>query len=324
MGYGTKIQESALAELNRRKQSAESEALEKAEAFYTRRPEARAIKAKIAGNAAGAGKAVLRGGDVRGELEKLRENAAKLNAEYDRLLALEGLTREDLQPRYACEKCKDTGIYEGRMCSCLRNLQRSFAYQQLNMDAPLEACTFDAFSLEYYRDDPKVYNQMAGVFAACKSYAEQFRADSPSLLFWGGTGLGKTHLSLAIASAAIEKGFGVIYSSVQSLAVALERERFARHDGDGDTTEEQMLACDLLILDDLGAEFPSSYVNACLSDVINARLLSKKPTIISTNLTTRELEDRYSQRVYSRIMGGYGKMGFLGRDIRLQNRQNRK
>lgn len=324
MGYGKKIYEEAAAELERRRQAAESAAAGRLEDFYRKHPEARELRSAIASNAAGAAKAVLGGGDVHAEMERLRERAAALNEQYDRLLRESGLTRRDVTPQYACEKCRDTGFVDGRMCSCLRQLQRSLAYEKLSMDAPLEKCTFDTFSLDYYSGDDRAFSQMKSVLSACRSYAERFRANSSSLLFWGGTGLGKTHLSLAIAGAAIEKGFGVIYGSVQSFAVALERERFDRRaPEDSGDTNSQLLSCDLLILDDLGTEFPSNYVNAALYNVVNARLLAERPTIISTNLNMKELEERYGERFASRISGYYGTLAFLGTDIRVERARRR-
>lgn len=322
MGYGKKIYEEAKAELENRKQKAEGEAAKKLSGFYLRYPQARELREAMAKNAAGAAKAVVRGGDVRAELQRLQERAGKLNAEYDRLLQEAGLTREDISPRYACPACKDTGFVDGRLCGCFLELQRSLAYEKLSMDVPLEKCTFSSFSLSYYQEDPRAYRQMENIFAACKSYGEKFRKNSPSLLFKGGTGLGKTHLSLAIAGTVIEKGFGVIYGSAQSFAVSLEKERFdRREDGELSDTHSQLLSCDLLILDDLGTEFPSAYVNAALYDIINSRMLAEKPTIISTNLSMKELEERYSERFASRITGYYGKLEFLGKDIRIEKRK---
>ena len=86
------------------------------------------------------------------------------------------------------------------------------------------------------------------------------------------------------------------------------------------STQAQLTSCDLLILDDLGTEFPSPYVNAALYDILNTRMMAEKPTIISTNLSLKELEDRYSQRFASRVTGYYGKLEFLGRDVRVQKR----
>ncbi len=324
MGYGKKIFEEARAELERRRQRAESEAEERRSAFYLRYPQAGELREAMAKNAAGAAKAVVRGGDVRAELQRLQERAGTLNAEYDHLLREAGLSREEISPRYTCPLCKDTGFTDGRMCRCFLELQRSLAYEKLSMNVPLEKCTFSSFSLSYYQEDPRAYRQMENIFAACKGYAEKFRKNSPSLLFKGGTGLGKTHLSLAIAGAVIEKGFGVIYGSAQSFAVSLEKERFdRREDGEPGDTHSQLLSCDLLILDDLGTEFPSAYVNAALYDIINSRMLAEKPTIISTNLSMKELEERYSERFASRIAGYYGMLGFLGNDIRIEKRKQK-
>ena len=228
-----------------------------------------------------------------------------------------------MTPQYQCSLCRDTGFVDGRICSCFKNLQRRMAYERLSMSVPLENSTFEGFSLEYYQEDERTYKQMEKVFYACKNYADKFRADSPSLLFKGGTGLGKTHLSLAIAGKAIEKGFGVVYGSAQSFAVALERERFDRDLPEDGGTDAQLAECDLLILDDLGTEFPSAYVNAALYNIINTRMMAGRPTIISTNLSLKELEQRYSQRFASRVTGYYGKLEFLGKDVRVQKRLRR-
>ncbi len=324
MGYGKEIYEEAKNELERRRQSADRAAQERLEEFYARCPRAQAVKEAIGSLSAKTAMAVLGGKDAREELEGLRNRVAELNKEYDKLLAEHGLARRDVAPRRVCDKCGDTGFVDGKMCSCMKQLQKAIAYQKLSMDVPLEKSTFETFSLEHYRGDERAYRQMEAVYRTCRDYARNLRADSPSFLFKGGTGLGKTHLSLAIAGAAIEKGMGVIYGSAQSFASALEKERFDREGGDGaDTTYSQLTTCDLLILDDLGTEVSSSFVKAALYDVINTRMQGSRPTIISTNLSMSELEKNYSQRFASRIAGYYGKLEFLGRDVRVQKLQSR-
>lgn len=320
MGYGNKTYLAAYQELEQRKRLAEEKAEQERERFYELCPRAKEIREEMAQNAAGAAKAVLAGGDVRAEITRMKDRGLALKEEYNRLLAENHFTEADVTPQYQCKLCRDTGFVDGRMCSCLKNLQRRLAYDKLSMSVPLESCTFESFSLDYYKEDEKTLRQMEKVFRACQNYGEKFRADSPSLLFKGGTGLGKTHLSLAIAGKAIEKGFGVIYGSAQTFAVALERERFDRDLPEDGDTNSQLIECDLLILDDLGTEFSSSYVNAALYNVVNSRMLANKPTIISTNLSLKELEERYSQRFASRVTGYYGKLEFVGRDVRVQKR----
>ena len=80
--------------------------------------------------------------------------------------------------------------------------------------------------------------------------------------------------------------------------------------------QEMLLSCDLLILDDLGAEFSTSFTVAALYNIINSRINAGLPVIISTNLTPTELEAKYTQRITSRIIGCYTSLIFCGRDIR--------
>lgn len=212
MGYGNKIFQAACQELERRKRQAEELADRGRERILRAVPPGPGDSGRRwPRTAAGAAKAVLSGGDVRAEISRMKDRGLALKAEFNQLLAEHHLTEADVTPQYQCLACRDTGFVDGRMCACLKSLQRRMAFEKLSMSVPLENCTFESFSLDYYKDDERAYRQMEKVFAACKSYGEKFRADSPSLLFKGGTGLGKTHLSLAIAGKAIEKGFGVIY-----------------------------------------------------------------------------------------------------------------
>ena len=58
--------------------------------------------------------------------------------------------------------------------------------------------------------------------------------------------------------------------------------------------------------------------------MVNARILAERPTIISTNLNLKELEDRYSPRFASRILGAFGTVEFLGSDVRVQKLKERR
>ena len=190
MGYGKKIYREAYAQLEQRRTAAEQAARDRLNDFLSRYPQAAEVRQEMASNAAGAAKDLLGGGDVRGRLEKRQEKGMQLRETYEHLLRENGLSREDLEPKYVCPKCKDTGFVNGEMCDCFRKLQRDMAYRRLNLQVPLEKCTFATFSLEPYRGDDRAYQQMSSIFAACQDYAQRFRAQSPSLLFMGGTGLG--------------------------------------------------------------------------------------------------------------------------------------
>ncbi len=324
MGYGKDVYQAVMEKLNLQRVAAEQESRRRRDDFYAACPRAAEIERLLSHTAVQAAKAVLGSGNSGEILAKLKENNLALQEERRQLLASAGLPEDYLQPHYQCPKCEDTGYIDGMMCSCLKELLRKEAYRRLNDSTPLSLCTFDSFSLSYYPDTsdspdrPSPRAQIGKILSYCRRYAANFSPDSPSLLMQGGTGLGKTHLSLSIANEAIERGFGVIYGSTQNLASSLEKERF-RRDSD-DETNQMLLSCDLLILDDLGTEFSTSFIDAAIYNIVNTRLMSKRPTIISTNLSLREMETRYTERFVSRIIGSYIRLFFYGSDVRQQRR----
>ena len=320
MGYSREIYESAEQILAERRKKAEDLAAQRKSAFYSACPEAAEIDSILSRTAITAARAVLSGGSAREQLTRLKaENLALQNRLNEQLKSF-GYDEHYLEPEYSCGLCGDTGYIDGRMCDCMKKLLRAQAYDSLNALTPLKLSTFDSFSLEYYPnkadgDARSPRSIMEGVYANCRRYADNFSLSSPSLMMQGATGLGKTHLSLAIANTAIQKGFGVVYCSVNNMITKLEREHFGRDEGN---TDRIILDCDLLILDDLGTEFRTAFSCAEIYNIVNTRLMTQKPTIISTNLSIQELQERYTERFASRIMGDYVRVLFCGRDNRLQ------
>ncbi len=253
--------------------------------------------------------------DAKEYIRKLSE--INLNAQAQRRMFLKkaGFPEDWLDVHYSCPKCEDKGFVNGIMCDCFKDLLKSLEYEKLCSKLPVGSCRFDNFKLDYYPDgagtSPR--RRMESVLNYCKTYAMDFSRRSPSLLLYGKTGLGKTHLSLAVAGKAVESGYGVIYTSAQNLFNKLEKEKFGRSDGN---TEETILDCDLLIIDDLGAEFTTQFTVSALYNIINSRELEGKPTIISTNLTPEQLTSTYSERIASRILSNFVMLYFDGSDIR--------
>ncbi|MCR4615438.1 MAG: ATP-binding protein [Clostridiales bacterium] len=320
MNYNKKLRAAADRELERRRHTAESIQRQNREEVLKKLPRIGELERELAGTGAEIVKIIAAGGNVKKSIDKLSKENLKVQEERKNLLVSGGYPEDYLEVKYTCPKCKDTGFVEGRRCDCYREILRALAYKELCGNAPLDKSGFDNFKLSYYPDTrdgatgvvPK--KKMAEILTFCKSYAEDFDTASPSLLMYGATGLGKTHLSLAIASEAVKKGFGVIYGSAQNLLIKLEKERFGRS-GEGEA-EEALLGCDLLVIDDLGAEFATQFTVAAMYNIINTRLLSGLPTIISTNLSPEELEEKYTQRITSRIIGNYICLPFCGKDIR--------
>ncbi len=262
-----------------------------------------------------------------GKAQSFIDEISKKNLEAQQVirdtLKKANLPEDYLQEKYSCSLCDDTGFVDGLMCECLRNTMRQMTYNALCDKLPIEKFRFDNFSLDNYSDKPDENgviprNRMSSFFSYCKNYAEDFSKESGNILMFGDTGLGKTHLSLAIAGVAAQKGYSVIYGSAQNLISNIENEKFGRSTSVG--AEQSIHECDLLIIDDLGAEFSTQFTVSAVYNIINTRLMQSKPTIISTNFDFAEIEDRYTQRVASRILGDYTIMNFKGKDVRVIKR----
>ncbi len=322
MGYSREIYKMATAEIARRKIKAIADAERRRNEVFAKFPRLQEISDQLAGLSINLSRAILAKGDIRQDIERLKAENLSLQAEFSKILKNAGLDEDCLSPRFICPLCKDEGYIDGKMCRCLKDLMKNKSMEELNKLSPLTLSDFDSFDLKYYPDTTNEFGinpreRMREILNYCKCYAEDFAKDSPSVLMLGRTGLGKTHLSLAIAKSAIRRGFGVVYGSVQFLVSKLEQERFDKNrEGESENTLQMLCDCDLLILDDLGTEFLTSFVVSALNEIINSRMMADKPTIISTNLSPEELEARYTERISSRIIGYYHTLHFVGRDIR--------
>ncbi|MBQ2676220.1 MAG: ATP-binding protein [Clostridia bacterium] len=277
------------------------------------------IDREIANTALKITKVFLKSKDVTENINLLKEKNLQLQRQRAEYISANNIDEAAIKPSFNCEKCEDTGYFEGKVCQCVKNTAARYCIDELNSYTPITDCTFDRFDVNNYPDTqdkngivPKAI--MSKMFEFCKNYANNFTVKSDSLVFFGATGLGKTHLSLAIANEVIKKGYGVIYGPITHLMSNVEKEHFSRNSDT--TTLENIKNCDLLILDDLGTEFTTQFITSVIYDIINTRILNGKPTIINTNLNLEELESKYSDRIVSRISGCYRIFQFFGEDIR--------
>jgi len=120
----------------------------------------------------------------------------------------------------------------------------------------------------------------------------------------------------------LNSGHAVIYQTAYKLFSFLEDCRFARSDIDNaQLLKNAVYECDLLIIDDFGTEFITSYTQAVLFDLLNTRILEKRPTVINSNLNLRDIRATYTDRISSRIMGEFSLLRFVGEDIRLLKKE---
>ena len=259
-------------------------------------------------------------GNTDEKVAELKSKSRAIIAKRSKILKEHGYDENAMQPKYTCPHCEDKGFIDGRLCSCHIQLLKDLMKDEVRKFAPLDDCTFENFKLDYYSKEPLEnsiipYNKAKVALEKSHIYAQSFSLSDKNLLFMGGPGLGKTHLSLAIANVVINKGYEVCYGTSQNICDDLQSEQFGRTDNIY-YTKQQVLDADLLILDDLGCEVNNQYSTAILYNIINSRILSKKPTIISTNYLLKTLEEKYGKRITSRINGEYIPFYLLGNDIR--------
>ena len=238
------------------------------------------------------------------------------------LLRKAGLTENDLKPQWTCPDCKDTGYIGSEKCHCLRQAEINLLYTQSNLNKVLEDENFRTFSLNYYSREinPLIgqsnYDYMRSVSAKCMSYASEFHAGSPSLIFTGETGVGKSFLTHCIAEEVLNGCHSVMALSAVELFDKLgSRSRF-QEDGGTPSDTAYIMDCDLLIIDDLGSETVTQYRISQFFYCLNERLMNHRATIISTNLPINELRTVYTERIASRIIANYTVYPIYGRDIR--------
>lgn len=320
MAYSQEVYAIATQILDKRREKANFEAQYRLDEISEKIPELEEIQRKLAQIGLNISKVFLYSQDKQADIEQLKKQSLALQEEKKAILKKNGYDENALAVQYTCPICKDTGFVNSRRCKCHNEILKDIERKNLAKIAPIDDCTFENFNINYYPDEI-MNNAVSPRLKAekirdnCRRYATNFSRGSSNLMFMGGTGLGKTHLSLAIANVVINRGYSVVYGTAQNILNDLQNENFGRTDNLR-YTERMVLNCDLLIIDDLGTEFKNSYTVACLYNIINSRLSSKHPTIISTNFTFEELEEKYDQRVTSRITGEYKPLILVGNDIR--------
>ncbi len=314
MAFSNEILLEALNEVSARRKNAEKTFQQVCDEIYQRYPELSEIDAqlKIKNSKLAL---VIFSGDTK-TAESLRQEVTELNNHKNEILAK---THMPKAPAATCESCHDTGYCNGKLCECVKALASKLQYSRLSGDMPLSSCTFDNFALSFYSEEKNEHGvspkrQMTAVLKACRSFCESF-PNGQNILFTGHSGLGKTHLSLSIVNEILAKGHSVIYGSAQNLINEVNRETFDRS---GSTDKiDSLNSCDLLILDDLGAEFSTQLSVSCVYNIINTRMMKGLSTVISTNLDIKQISDTYGERVASRIIGSYSICPCFGSDIRL-------
>ena len=323
MAYKRSVYQQAKEALDRRRAQAERLQQQRHDEIAAQCPELLDAEREMAACGAELIRVACRGEQVDQKIAALSQRNLDAQQQRAKLLQTLGYAPDYLDNVYTCPICKDTGTHGSYYCTCYLDLIRQTAKESIKGAAQLKKCTFETFSLRYYSDMPdpalgRSHRQiMSSICAYLRSYAETFPKGAKSLIMLGKTGLGKTHLSLAVVNRLLDRGFNVYYDSAQGILDRLEKDHFNRNYQD-DELQEDLYKSDLLVIDDLGTEMVTSFTLSALYQLVNERINDGLPTLFSTNLTPAELEAIYSQRLTSRILGTCDILQFYGKDVRQQ------
>ena len=255
------------------------------------------------------------------ELNAVRENITTLRKKKYELLTANGYPMDYLTLHYQCTKCKDTGFIGNKKCSCYKSKLVKLYYQTSELENSLHNCNFKNFNINLFSstyDNNHKYTQKKNMEMIYEfiigGYLPNFEKSNTNLLFYGESGTGKTFLSWCIAKELLDKGYLVIYKTSDELikdlrSIALEN---------NSTLLDLLINCDLLIIDDLGAEQVTDFTTNELFNLINKKLLNNKKMLISTNLNLLEISNIYTTRLYSRLLGNFKLFKFYGDDVRIK------
>jgi len=296
---------------------------ERIEKVYSKIPRIKEIDEEIKKLGISMAMAVVGGEQAEKIIQETKEKITNLKIEKGELLSFYKIPLDYMEIKYKCEKCKDTGFIGSEKCSCFKQKLIDKLYQQSNLKEILKRENFDTFDINLYSTE--IYpgeatsprKNMERIFTDCLNFVQNFDNKDRSLFFYGGSGLGKTFLSHCIAKDLLDMGKVVIYQTAPDLINIVKNSRF--DENSQREVIEDILDCDLLIIDDLGTEPNSTGLSQLeLFNILNARLLKNKKMIISTNLPLEDFDSIYAERIKSRIFGSFDVYKFFGDDIRIK------
>lgn len=314
-----------------RRQQAELLAVQKQSELYEKFPALKQYEHDI--NVLGTKMALSALKGDQGVTKNIIAQIRMLREQKKHFLNTHGLNENYAEPVYTCMVCRDTGFTQSSIhqasvrCQCLKQNMINEYYALSNLCEVLQNENFDRFNFALFSQNNvpeegcSVMQNMQRIYNLAAAFTQKFDDEFNNLLFYGETGLGKTFLCHCIAKELLDQGKTVLYLTAPRLCKVIEDSRFNRESmREPDEMLDAVDHVDLLILDDLGTEISTIITLSSIFDIINERILARKHTVISTNLSPQSLEKIYSQRVMSRFQGYYQMIKFFGDDLRIKKK----
>ncbi|MGN0788227.1 MAG: ATP-binding protein [Candidatus Onthoplasma sp.] len=228
--------------------------------------------------------------ELDGERENLIKDVVELKQKIDEFLVKNRIDKTKLTPKYDCPKCKDTGVFNGKICECLLN--------ELNKKISIQSSSQSEFKSFENCDENIMNDNDKKVCAFLSSWCKKFPDISKiNINIIGGAGSGKTFFLECIANEMMKKNMIVCYKT------AFELNELARLYHIGKSFEfADCINADILLIDDLGTEpVLKNVTKEYLYNLINTRQVNNRPTFISTNLSLENILSRYDERIFSRL-----------------------
>ena len=231
----------------------------------------------------------------------LQQEIEALMKERHALLMQYGVDEAVYKPKWDCPLCEDKGyLADGTLCKCYQQERIQNIIEQSGMSAAMQQYRFENFYLDGFDKPEDIQKKVEW----CKQFARQIvnGTCNDSLFLRGDVGRGKTHLSSAIANAVLAGGKTVIYKRAADLFDMIRRYKYEESTQRWHEVLDQLISCDLLVIDDLGAERTTDFVTEQLVLLLEERNYRNKPWIINSNLKLSQIQDSYNTRVSDRIM----------------------
>ena len=225
---------------------------------------------------------------------------------------------------YTCEVCQDREIIEIELDAYGSQMYKACACKaKLSVARKLRSSGLREQQREYKLKDFKVNKDNRKMFEGVKQYLEEWpdlmnsSSDAKGFFLIGNAGIGKTMLSCIIAKDMLDKGVAVIFASSVDLLAELKQAQFAKDDADMESKINTLAKVPCLILDDIGKEKPTEWIQSMYYRMIDTRYRNGLLTGFSTNYYPNELEARlgdFGEATVSRILGMTKKYFFCARD----------